>query len=148
MAGKNQKTIVKLKKLDASAVLPAQATSGAAGFDLVAIEAATIPMHSRAMIRTGIAMEIPPGYEAQVRPRSGMAAKNGVTVLNSPGTIDADYRGEIKVILQNHGPNYQVNVGDKIAQIVIQRVPSIEFQAVDELTSTDRGAAGFGSTGV
>jgi dUTP pyrophosphatase len=95
-------------------------------------------------------MEIPPGYEAQVRPRSGMAAKYGVTVLNSPGTIDSDYRGEIKVILQNHGLRnaYDIKPGDKIAQLVIQKLPTVEFELVsDFLSETARGAGGFGHTG-
>jgi dUTP pyrophosphatase len=148
MAKKNESVTVKLKKLHPDAVLPEKATVGSAGFDLVAIEQAKLPGGGgRAVVSTGIAMELPKGYEAQVRPRSGNAAKHGLTVLNSPGTIDADYRGEVKVILVNFGPFYTVNPGDKIAQIVIQKVPDVEFEVVEELSDTDRGAGGFGSTG-
>lgn len=142
------KIVVKLKKLHPDAVLPEKATSGSAGFDLVAVEEARIHGGGgRAVVATGIAMELPPGYEAQVRPRSGLAAKHGLSVLNSPGTIDADYRGEVKVIVLNVGGFYVIKPGDKIAQVVIQRVPDVEFQTVDTLSDTDRGAGGFGSTG-
>lgn len=138
---------VKLVKLHESAVLPEKATSGSAGFDLVAIEDVRIDGKSWGLVRTGIAMELPVGYEAQVRPRSGLALKHGLTVLNSPGTIDADYRGEVKVILLNVGGLYWVRTGDKIAQIVIQKIPEVEFEIVTELADTARGTGGFGSTG-
>lgn len=139
---------VKLLRLDPAAGLPTQATAGSAGFDLVSIEKVSVPINSWAMIRTGLAMEIPPGYEAQVRPRSGLAANHGVTVLNSPGTIDSDYRGEIRVILSNHGVrSLEVNPGDRIAQIVIQQLPSVTFEVVESISETSRGAGGFGHTG-
>jgi len=140
-------TIVKFQRLNPDAVIPEKASLGAAGFDLVSVEDATIKPMDRAVISTGIAMEVPPGFEAQVRPRSGLAAKYGVTVLNSPGTIDSDYRGEVKVILQNFGPTFVVKKGERIAQVVIQRVPSIQFETVEELTDTTRGTGGLGSTG-
>lgn len=138
---------VKFKRLNPEAKV-VQATKGSAGFDLVATEATQVSPGDRAMVSTGLALEIPEGYEAQVRPRSGLAAKHGITVLNSPGTIDSDYRGEVKVILHNTGRFvYSVAAGDKIAQLVIQRVPTVDFVEVDELSSTERGAGGFGSTG-
>ena len=102
----------------------------------------------RRLVRTGLALAIPPGYEAQVRPRSGLAAKHGVTVLNSPGTIDADYRGEIKVILINHGQAaFVIKRGERIAQMVIAPVVQAQLVPVASLTITDRGSGGFGSTG-
>ena len=107
-----------------------------------------LPPGKRAMIETGIAIALPAGFEAQVRPRSGLAAKNGVTVLNSPGTIDADYRGEIKVILINHGDAaFEIERGMRIAQLVVAPVTQVAWQAVDDLDETARGSGGFGSTG-
>ena len=104
---------------------------------------------SHAIIPTGFAIALPPGYEAQVRPRSGLAAKNGVTVLNSPGTIDADYRGEVGVILINHGKEpFTVTRGMRIAQLVVAPVSTVHWHETDELPTTERGAGGFGSTGV
>jgi len=101
------------------------------------------------VVRTGYEIEIPPGYEGQVRPRSGLAAKKGVTVLNSPGTIDEDYRGEFKIILINHGEDpWDIKKGDRIAQLVIAPVTHAQVQVVSELSETDRGQGGFGSTGV
>lgn len=147
-SSKKKPNTVKLKKLDERAVLPQKATSGAAGFDLVTIEDFTLPHMGRAMVRTGISMEIPEGYEGQVRPRSGLAARQGITVLNSPGTIDSDYRGEVKVILVNFGPDASFKEGDRIAQLVIQTVPDVTFAEVEETSDTDRGDGGFGSTGV
>lgn len=138
---------VKFKRLHPDAKV-VQATKGSAGFDLVATEAIQVSPGDRAMVSTGLALEIPEGYEAQVRPRSGLAAKHGITVLNSPGTIDSDYRGEVKVILHNTGRFvYSVAAGDKVAQLVVQKVPFVVFEAVDELSSTERGAGGFGSSG-
>ncbi len=131
--------------------LPAYATELSAGMDLYANIEETIVLKplERAMIPTGIYIELSPGYEAQVRPRSGLAAKKGVSVLNSPGTIDADYRGEIKVILVNlSSENFEVVKGERIAQMVIARYEKIEWDEVDELGESDRGAGGFGSTGV
>ena len=133
------------------AVIPSYKTEGAAGADVCALvtEPVTIASGSFAMIPTGLFFEIPQGYEIQVRPRSGLAAKNGVTVLNTPGTIDSDYRGEIKVILINLGASdFTVNSGDRIAQMVIAPVTQASFTLTDSLSETERGAGGFGSTGV
>ena len=112
-------------------------------------EPITIKSLERVMVPTGLFIELPIGYEAQVRPRSGLAFKNGVTCLNSPGTIDADYRGELKVILVNLShDDFTINNGDRIAQMIIAKHERAEFIEVHELTSTERGAGGFGSTGV
>ncbi len=131
--------------------LPSRATPGAAGFDLhAAVEApVSIQPGNRALVPTGFAIALPPGYEAQVRPRSGLALKHGITCLNSPGTIDADYRGELKVILINHGREaFTIARGERIAQMVIAPVTRLEWALVDALPDTARGAGGFGSTGV
>ena len=131
--------------------LPAYATAGAAGLDLMAAVAApmTIPPGGRAMVPTGIAIALPQGYEAQVRPRSGLAAKHGVTVLNSPGTVDADYRGEVCVILVNLGDAaFEVTPGMRIAQMVVAPVTTIAWDERAALPETARGAGGFGSTGI
>lgn len=134
------------------AIVPEYKTAGAAGADLYAFlpeETVVIEPGKRAVIPTGLFFEIPEGYEIQVRPRSGLAAKNGVTVLNTPGTIDSDYRGELKVILINLGDDsFSVKNGDRIAQMVIAPVIQAEFLQVSELSETDRGNGGFGSTGV
>jgi dUTP pyrophosphatase len=128
--------------------LPAYETEHAAGMDLRAAEDALLPPGGRAMVATGFAIALPEGFEAQVRPRSGLAAKHGVTLLNSPGTIDADYRGEIKVILINHGREaFAVKRGDRIAQMVVAAVTRVAFRETAELAGTARGAGGFGSTG-
>lgn len=130
--------------------LPDYATAGAAGLDLLAAIAAetTIAPGGRALIATGYAIALPTGYEAQIRPRSGLALKHGITVLNSPGTIDADYRGEIGVILVNHGEApFVVARGMRIAQLVVASVARIAWQDVDALPATQRAAGGFGSTG-
>jgi len=132
--------------------LPSYQSKHAAGLDLVAAvpreQPAKLPPGARALIPTGFALELPQGYEAQVRPRSGLALKHGVTLLNSPGTIDADYRGELMVILINHGTEpFLVQRGDRIAQLVIAPVASVEIVAVEALAETERGQGGFGSTG-
>lgn len=131
--------------------LPAYETHASAGVDLRAyLEAPVLlkPME-RKLIKTGLFMELPVGFEAQVRPRSGLAAKHGITVLNTPGTIDADYRGEIGVILINLSQeDFTINPGDRIAQMVIARHAQADFQAVEFLTETQRGSGGFGSTGI
>ena len=132
--------------------LPAYQTNDAAGLDLMAAvpenEPLTLASGQYALVPTGLAIALPPGYEAQVRPRSGLAAKHGVTVLNSPGTIDADYRGEIKVILINHGQTaFVVKRGERIAQMVIAPMVQAALVPVATLSPTDRGAGGFGSTG-
>lgn len=131
--------------------MPAYATAQSAGLDLeAAIDTPiTIAQGGRAIVPTGLAIALPEGYEAQIRPRSGLAAKNGVTVLNSPGTIDADYRGEIKVILINHGQEpFVVERGMRIAQMVIAAYARVEWNVTETLDETARGAGGFGSTGV
>ena len=133
------------------AIIPEYKTAGAAGSDLCALLDApvTIPAGKSAIIPTGLFFEIPQGYEVQVRPRSGLAAKNGVTVLNTPGTIDSDYRGEIKVILINLGDaDFTVNSGDRIAQMIIAPVIQASFSITESLSETERGTGGFGSTGV
>lgn len=133
------------------AVIPEYKTKGAAGADLCALleSPLTIPAGKFAMVPTGLFFEIPEGYEVQVRPRSGLAAKNGVTVLNTPGTIDSDYRGEIKVILINLGTaDFTINSGDRIAQMIVAPVTQAQFEITKNLSETERGAGGFGSTGV
>ena len=128
--------------------LPDYATAGAAGMDVVAAEDAVLAPGARAAIATGFALAIPNGYEVQVRPRSGLALKHGVTCLNTPGTIDSDYRGEVKVILANLGQEpFQVRRGERIAQLVPAPVLRAELAEVEALTETARGAGGFGSTG-
>jgi dUTP pyrophosphatase len=130
--------------------LPARSTAHASGFDLRAcVESPlVVPAGGRALVPTGVAIAVPFGFEAQIRPRSGLALKSGITLLNSPGTIDADYRGEVGVILVNHGAApVTIARGDRIAQLVIQRLPDVELEAVEELPETARGAGGFGHTG-
>ena len=130
--------------------LPAYETAQSAGMDLAAaIDAPmTLAPGKRAMVPTGLAIALPAGFEAQVRPRSGLAAKNGVTVLNTPGTIDADYRGEVKVILVNLGEDsFEIERGMRVAQMVIAPVTQASFTEVDSLSETERGSGGFGSTG-
>jgi dUTP pyrophosphatase len=128
--------------------LPSYATAGAAGLDLRSAESLTIKSGNRALVATGLAIALPQNFEAQVRPRSGLAVKHGVTVLNSPGTIDSDYRGEIKVPLINHGADdFQITRGDRIAQMVIAPVVQVQLYEVSTLDETARGAAGFGSSG-
>jgi len=135
---------------DVEVPTPRYQTEGAAGLDLCAALAApiTILPGERALVATGWAVAIPPGFEGQVRPRSGLALRNGVTVLNAPGTIDADYRGELKVLLVNHGQApFTVARGDRIAQLVICPVAHAELREVEALDGTVRGAGGYGSTG-
>ena len=128
--------------------LPAYATSGAAGMDVVSAEDVTIAPGARHAVATGIALAIPQGYEVQVRPRSGLALKHGITVPNTPGTIDSDYRGELKVILINHGTEpFAIRRGDRGAQLVLAPVVQAAWEEVTELDATDRGEGGFGSTG-
>ncbi len=132
------------------ALLPGYATSASSGMDLRAhIDAPLVlPPLGRALVPTGIAVSIPEGFEGEVRPRSGLAAQAGVTVLNAPGTIDADYRGEIKVILINLGnAPFEIKQGDRIAQIVFKRIVQVHWEEVDRLPETARGEGGFGSTG-
>jgi dUTP pyrophosphatase len=128
--------------------LPAYATAGAAGMDVVAAEAVTLAPGARAAVATGFAIAIPEGFEVQVRPRSGLAIKHGITCLNTPGTIDSDYRGEVKVILINLGDApFPIARGERIAQLVPAPVQRATLAIVDALDDTDRGSGGFGSTG-
>lgn len=128
--------------------LPHYATGGAAGMDVVSAETVTLAPGSRYAVATGLALAIPQGYEIQVRPRSGLALKHGITVPNTPGTIDSDYRGELKVILINHGTDsFRIARGDRVAQLVLAPVTQAEWDEVEELDDTARGAGGFGSTG-
>jgi dUTP pyrophosphatase len=148
----NMEKTVKIKcTSEKGAQLPVYKTEGAAGADICAFvqKPVTLIPGEFALIPTGLYFAIPEGYEVQVRPRSGLAAKNGVTVLNTPGTIDSDYRGEIKVILINMGKiPFVVNNGDRIAQIIVSPVTRGAFVFTDSLDTTERGAGGFGSTGV
>src|SRR5450755_1677641 len=130
--------------------LPTYATQHAAGMDLCAAvhNDVLVEPGKRVLVPTGLSIALPEGFEAQVRPRSGLALKHGVTVLNSPGTVDADYRGEVAVLLINHGPEpFTIRRGERIAQMVIAQVARADFVSVTELSSTNRGAGGFGSTG-
>lgn len=142
---------VRIKLLRSSARQPAYATDGAAGMDIHADLNGPLILPGgggRMVVPTGIAIALPPTLEAQVRSRSGLAAKNGIFVLNAPGTIDSDYRGEIKVILCNMGDPFVINPGDRIAQLVIAPVIQAQWVQVDDLEETARGEGGFGSTGV
>lgn len=139
--------VVKVKTAEGP-VLPQYATEGSAGMDLRAAEALNVPAGERACVSTGLFLEIPAGFEAQIRPRSGLALKHGITVLNSPGTIDSDYRGEVKVILANLGKDdFKIEIGDRIAQMVFAEVTKAVFETVCALEETERSAGGFGSTG-
>jgi len=158
MKGKKRLTgasiLVKLRRLPHAdgLPLPAYQTPDAAGFDLVAAVPADTPMLIRpgahSLVPTGLSIELPRNYEAQVRPRSGLAAKHGITVLNSPGTIDADYRGEVQVLLINLGSEpFEIRRGERIAQMVVAPVTRVTLRETKQLSSTARGAGGFGSTG-
>lgn len=130
--------------------VPRHETESSAGVDLRACLQNSVQLEpgTRVLIPTGLYMELPVGYEAQVRPRSGLAFKHGITVLNSPGTIDADYRGEIKVLLINHGSEtFEIKHGERIAQMVVAKYQKLEFKEVDQLSETERGEGGYGSTG-
>ena len=140
---------VKFKKLHESATVPTRATPNSVGFDLCSVVQETIPPGHRALVATGIAVAIPNGWEGQVRPRSGLAAKSGITVLNAPGTIDPDYRGEVKVILVNLGQHvFTIHPGERIAQLVFSQYHAPDLVECDSLDDTERGNGGFGSTGV
>ncbi len=141
---------VLIKKLDPSVKLPMYKTTGASGMDLVAFikDPIKIIPQSSSLIPTGISVAFSENYEIQIRPRSGLAAKNNITVLNTPGTIDSDYRGEIKVIIFNHGKNdFIINNGDRIAQMILAPIVKIDLEETNNLPDTDRGEGGFGSTG-
>ena len=140
---------LKIKLIDDAAILPQYAHPGDAGMDLYSIQSRQIPAAESAMIRTGITIQLPQHTEAQVRPRSGLALKHQITVLNSPGTIDQGYRGEVKVILINHGKEtFTVEPGMRIAQLVIQPVLTVQVVEVEGLSQSSRGEGGFGSSGV
>ncbi len=147
----SQKVDIRVKRLNhgAGLPLPEYATSGAAGMDICAAESLILRVGKRHAVATGFAFAIPEGYEVQVRPRSGLALKNGITCLNTPGTIDSDYRGEVKVILANLGEDdFTITKGDRIAQIVVAPVTKGAMIEVESLDETTRGTGGFGSTGV
>ena len=139
---------LKIKKLTPEAILPKYQTSGSAGFDLCAIQSTPIPAAKWTLVQTGLSLSFKEGYEVQVSPRSGLALQYGITLLNTPGTIDSDYRGEIKVIMMNLGEeDFIINKGDRIAQAVLCRVKQAKIKEVQSLDSTKRGKGGFGSTG-
>jgi len=139
---------VKIKKLKPNAIVPSYAHDGDAGMDFFSCEKYFLKSGERILVSTGIAVEFSDGYELQIRPRSGLALKKGIGILNSPGTIDAGYRGEIGIILINFGEeNLEINPGDKIAQGVFNKFEKAEIQVSDELNETSRGEKGFGSTG-
>ena len=141
---------VLIKKLNPKVELPAYKTDGASGMDLMAFieEPIRITPNSSYLVPTGLTMAFSEGYEVQIRPRSGLAAKKSITVLNTPGTIDSDYRGEIKVIIYNHGDNdFIINNGDRIAQIILAPIVKIKLEETNDLPETIRGEGGFGSTG-
>jgi dUTP pyrophosphatase len=139
---------LKVKRLNPAAILPSYARAGDAGLDLFAVKAISIAPGGSALVPTGIAIELPPGTEGQVRPRSGLALKHAITVLNTPGTVDEGYRGEVGVILINHGQTiFAVEAGMKIAQLVVSPRIQVEVAEVAALQDSERGAGGFGSTG-
>ncbi|MFW9977656.1 MAG: dUTP diphosphatase [Candidatus Thorarchaeota archaeon] len=140
--------VVKVKRLVPEGELPRQAKEGDAAFDLFSVVEYIIQPGETYGVPTGIALEIPQGYEGQVRPRSGLALKNGITITNSPGTIDSGYRGEVKIIIHNLGKDaFSITRGMRIAQIAIRPVPEVRFVEVADLEDSERGAGGFGSTG-
>lgn len=140
---------LKFKKLVEDAIIPEFKTAGSAGMDICSIQNDTLAPGEFKIIKTGLACAIPEGYEIQVRPRSGLACKHGVTVINTPGTIDSDYRGEIGVGLVNLSKGqFDIKKGDRIAQLVVNKIERPEIEIVEELDSTERGEGGFGSTGV
>lgn len=142
------KTILVLVQRLNETPIPTRKTPGSAGFDICAARTVTIPAFGFATVGTGLALQLPAGVEAQVRPRSGLAARHGIGVLNSPGTIDSDYRGEIKVVLFNHsGKPYRVRRGDRIAQLVFVRTAAVRLKEASRLSETKRGKRGFGHTG-
>ena len=139
---------LKIQKIHNEAIIPSYAHKGDAGLDLYSVEKVTINPSETALIKTGIKIELPPQTEAQVRPRSGLALKHGITVLNTPGTIDEGYRGEVGIILINHGKEpFIVEKGMKIAQMIVKPVWYVDIEEVEELSDTERAEGGFGSTG-
>jgi dUTP pyrophosphatase len=141
-------SVFEVKRLSEDAVIPAYQTPGSAGADLHAAEDVDLRPGEWKAVGTGLAFAIPEGYEVQIRPRSGLAFKHGVTVLNAPGTIDSDYRGEVRAILINNGSQvFRISKGDRVAQMVLAEVWQTGFHQVEELSETERGEGGFGSTG-
>ena len=139
---------IRIKKIRDNAVTPHYEHDGDAGMDLYAVEDSTLCPGERKLIPTGLQVEVPKGYEMQIRPKSGLALKHGITVLNTPGTVDSCYRGEVGVIMLNTAAaDYEVKAGEKVAQAVIARVEKAVIEEVEELTETQRGSGGFGSTG-
>jgi dUTP pyrophosphatase len=138
--------LVKIKKIHPNAILPTKGTDGAACYDIYALEDTYISVDQVARVRTGLAFEIPKGYEMEIRSRSGLASR-GVIITNSPGTLDSDFRGELLILLSSIDIPYEIKAGDRIAQFKINRVLPVEFQVVDKLSSTTRGENGYGSTG-
>jgi dUTP pyrophosphatase len=139
---------IKIQQLAPNTVLPTRQTKHAAGFDLCSTVNVTVPPMKPTLVPLGFAMELPEGYEAQIRPRSGLAFKHGITVLNTPGTIDADYRGEVCALLMNFSDkDFEIKARDRIAQMVINRLPEVELTLHVELSESERGSGGFGSTG-
>ena len=127
---------------------PAPATPGSAGYDVASADEVELAPGARALVRTGFAIAVPEGYECQIRPRSGLALKHGVTLPNTPATVDSDYRGELKVVLVNHGDEpFRIAPGDRVAQLLVQRVERVRFTATEQVADTARGSGGFGSTG-
>lgn len=141
---------VELKRLVDGVQVPGYAYEGDAGVDLRSVKHVILEPHQRAMVPTGLAIGLPKGYAGFVMPRSGLAAKHGISIVNTPGLIDSNYRGELKIILVNHDDEqpFEINVGDRIAQLVIMPVPTVQFHEVELLSETVRGEAGFGSSGV
>ncbi|MBT3416747.1 dUTP diphosphatase [Candidatus Woesearchaeota archaeon] len=140
---------IKFQKIHEDAIIPKYAKLGDAGMDVTSVENYSINPGEHVLVKTGLKMELPEGYEAQVRPRSGLALKHKITVLNSPGTIDSGYRGEAGVILMNHGKEvFSISKGDRIAQFVIAKHESPEVEEVESLEDSERGEGGFGSTGL
>ncbi|MBI4447467.1 dUTP diphosphatase [Candidatus Woesearchaeota archaeon] len=139
---------IKIEQIDKKLPLPKYHTTGSAACDLYSAEQTTIKNHEFKTIKTGIKIAVPKGYEAQIRPRSGLAAKNGISLVNTPGTIDSDYRGEIKIILINFGKEeFKINKGDRIAQLILNKIETVEWQPTENVNETERGQNGFGSTG-
>ena len=139
---------LKIKRLNNEAIIPQYARKGDAGMDLFSISEHILKPGERCLVATGLSFEIPEGYEVQIRPRSGLALKKGISLVNSPGTIDAGYRGEIGIIIINHGrEDFEIKKGDKIAQAVINKFETGEIEEVEELENSDRGEGGFGSSG-
>ena len=141
---------VSIKILSRDAQIPHMAYNGDAGVDLRSVERIVLEPQERAMVATGLAIALPEGYAGFILPRSGLAAKHGISIVNAPGLIDSNYRGELKVILLNTDPDksFTIEIGDRIAQLIVMPVPTINFEQVEELTESQRGESGFGSSGI